>query len=54
MSKLIEAAKMAEINSALLNLLLRLSENETYTMEEAAEDVRALLREVQAVHYPFE
>ncbi|MBT2727877.1 hypothetical protein J7E63_13100 [Bacillus sp. ISL-75] len=54
MSNLIEAAKMAEIRVALLNLLLHLSEDETFTLEEAAEDVKALLREVEAVHYPFE
>jgi hypothetical protein len=54
MTKLAEAAKMAEIRAALLNLLLHLSEDETYTLDEAAKDVKDLLREVEAVQYPFE
>jgi hypothetical protein len=52
MSNLIEAAKMAEIRAALLNLLLH--GDEAFTLEEAAEDVKSLLREVESVQYPFE
>jgi hypothetical protein len=54
MSKLAEAAKMAEIKSALLNLLLNLLEDASYTIENTIEDVKDLLREVEAVQYPFE
>jgi hypothetical protein len=54
MRNLIEAAKMAGIRAVLLNFLLHLSEDESFTLEEAAEDVKALLREVEAGQYPFE
>jgi hypothetical protein len=54
MSKLAEAAKMADIRAALLNLLLNLSEEEAYTIDEAIEDIKDLLREVESVQYPFE
>ncbi len=54
MSKLAEAAKIAEIRAALLNLLLNLSEDESYTIDNAIEDLKDLLREVESVQYPFE
>jgi hypothetical protein len=54
MSKLAEAAKMAEIKAALLILLLNLSEDEAYTIDNAIEDLKDLLREVEAIQYPFE
>lgn len=53
MSKLAEAAKMAEIKSCLLNILLNLIEDEAYSKQDTIEDVKALLREVEAVQYPF-
>jgi hypothetical protein len=54
MSNHAEAAKMDDIRVALLNLLLNLAEDESYTIENTIEDVKELLREVEAVQYPFE
>lgn len=54
MSKLADAAKMAEIRAALLNLLLNLSEDEMYTVNDAVNDVKQLLLEVESIQYPFE
>lgn len=54
MSKLADAARMAEIKSALLHLLVNLSEDKNYTLADAIEDVKSLLREVDSEQYPFE
>lgn len=54
MSKLAEASIMADIRAALLKLLLHLEEDDTFTLDDAAEEVKVLLREVEAIQYPFE
>ncbi|WP_180956526.1 hypothetical protein [Bacillus canaveralius] len=54
MTKLETALTIAEIQVALLRLLHRITEDELYEREDAIEDIKELLREMNGVYYPFE
>ncbi len=46
-----EVVKITEIRLSLLKILQSLTDDQDFTKEEAAEDIKTLIREIDHVHY---